>query len=121
MSELILALAIALTGGMGAALRYLTDRSLPARVRERYAWGTLIVNAMGSLALGLLTGASLTHPAGAVVATGLLGGYTTFSTASVESIRLLLDKRYLASLAHGPGMLIVCTALAVVGIVLTNT
>nr|WP_323368288.1 CrcB family protein [Leucobacter muris] len=49
------------------------------------------------------------------------GGYTTFSTASLDSVRLLAARRYLAALWNGPGMLILATALAVLGIVLARS
>lgn len=120
MNELLPALAIALAGGIGSALRYLADNSLPARLRARFPWGTMIVNLTGSLLLGLVTGLTLGHPWGAILATGLLGGYTTFSTASLESIRLLIAKRYTAALLHGPGMLITCTTLSITGILITT-
>lgn len=120
MSGILLAVAIAIAGGIGSALRYLVDNSVPARLRARFPWGTMIVNLTGSLLLGLVTGLTLGHPWGAILATGLLGGYTTFSTASLESIRLLIAKRYAAALLNGPGMVIACTTLAVAGILITS-
>jgi CrcB protein len=50
-----------------------------------------------------------------IIGTGLLGGYTTFSAASVETVRLLEDRRYAAATFHGVGMLIGCTAAAALG------
>lgn len=120
MNELVLVLIVAVAGGVGSALRYVVDHSLPAPVRERYPWGTMLVNLTGSFLLGLVTGLAPAGPWGVVVATGLLGGYTTFSTASLESVRLLTEKRWAAALAHGPGMLVACTTLAVGGLLLTT-
>jgi CrcB protein len=48
----------------------------------------------------------------AVVGTGFLGGYTTFSTASFETAGLLLDRRPLAAAANGLGVLVMCVAAA---------
>lgn len=119
MNELLLPIVIAMAGGIGSAMRYLADNSLPARLRGRFPWGTMTVNLTGSLLLGLITGLTLAHPWSAIIATGLLGGYTTFSAASLESIRLLTERRYVAALANGPGMLLACTALSVIGVLST--
>lgn len=118
MNELLLALAIALAGGVGSALRYLADNSLPAGLRARFPWGTMIVNLSGSFLLGVITGLTLAGPWGAIIGTGLLGGYTTFSTASLESIRLLAARRYIAALLNGPGMLLACATLSLIGILI---
>jgi len=50
-----------------------------------------------------------------VSGTGLLGGYTTFSTASFETVRLLEERRYLAALTNGFGLLLAATAAAAAG------
>ena len=119
MSGAGLAIGIALAGGLGAAVRHLVDTSLPDRVRARFPWGIMLINLTGSFALGLLAGLALDHPVASVLSVGFLGGYTTFSTASLDSVRLLAARRYGAALWNGPGMLILATALALHGIVLT--
>ncbi|QZY51952.1 fluoride efflux transporter FluC [Leucobacter tenebrionis] len=116
MSGFALALGIAAAGGLGAALRHLVDSSLPDRVRARFPWGIMLINLTGSFALGLLVGLALDHPIASVLSTGFLGGYTTFSTASLDSVRLLAARRYGAALWNGPGMLILATGIAVCGI-----
>jgi fluoride exporter len=45
----------------------------------------------------------------------MLGGYTTFSTASFETVRLIEDRRYVAAAFNGAGMLLICTAAAAIG------
>ncbi|WP_108249573.1 fluoride efflux transporter CrcB [Planctomonas deserti] len=116
---MILVLA-ALAGGFGAAARFVLDSLLRARIPVRYPVGTAVINASGSLLLGLVTGlaaASLLSPELQVVlGTGLLGGYTTFSTASVETVRLVREGRAGAALAHSVGMLVTCTAFAALGL-----
>ncbi|MGC0273788.1 fluoride efflux transporter FluC [Pseudactinotalea sp. Z1739] len=121
MSGLGTALVVALAGGVGSALRFLADRAVPTRARDRYPWGTMIVNLTGSLALGVLTGMLLDHTWAPVLTVGLLGGYTTFSTASLECLELLRQERRAAALLHGPGMIVACTAVAISGILLTAT
>ncbi|MGY2899808.1 CrcB-like protein involved in camphor resistance [Curtobacterium flaccumfaciens] len=51
-----------------------------------------------------------------VVGTGLIGGYTTFSTASVEAVRLALENRYRAAAAHGLVNLVACVLVALLGL-----
>jgi CrcB protein len=119
MSNLTLVLAIAAAGGLGAALRYAIDSTLTALLRPRFPWAIMLINLSGSFALGCLTGATLENDLMRVMAVGLLGGYTTFSTASLDSVRLLAARRYWAALLNGPGMLVACVALAALGIVLT--
>ncbi|MER7959062.1 fluoride efflux transporter CrcB [Streptomyces sp. NPDC096030] len=72
---------------VGAPLRYLTDRALRARHDSAFPWGTFTVNVAGSFVLGLLTGVSSAH-ARLVLATGLCGALTTYSTFSYETLKL---------------------------------
>ncbi|MBL3700218.1 chromosome condensation protein CrcB [Leucobacter luti] len=116
----MLAVGIAVAGGLGAAARFAVDRSVPERIRARFPIGIVIVNLTGSFALGLLAGAALDDPIGGVLATGFLGGYTTFSTASLDTLRLLRARRFGAALLHGPGVLCASVALAVAGILLAR-
>lgn len=112
---------IALAGGVGAAMRFLLDSWIVTRVRHRVPLGTIVINLVGSFVLGLLVGhfghaSELTK----VVGTGAMGGFTTFSTASVESARLLLDPKAprngrLVGVLHGVGMLVGAVLLAALG------
>ncbi|NNG35712.1 fluoride efflux transporter FluC [Nakamurella aerolata] len=103
-------LAAALAGGAGAALRFAVDSALNTLRRTDFPIATSLVNLTGSLLLGLLTGVALGHgnsPAWLTIAGGgLLGGYTTFSAAAVESVRLLEQRRYRAGALTSLGMLI---------------
>ncbi|MFY4722530.1 fluoride efflux transporter CrcB [Streptomyces sp. LaBMicrA B280] len=77
---------------VGAPARYLTDRAVQSRHDSVFPWGTLVVNAVGSLILGLVTGAVATGTAGPplqlLLGTGLCGALTTYSTFSYETLRL---------------------------------
>lgn len=110
----------ALAGGLGAACRFVLDTLLRALRPTPYPLGTAVINVTGSLLLGLVTGlaaASLMSPQWQVVlGTGLLGGYTTFSAASVETVRLARAGRRGAALAHSLGLLVTCTASAALGL-----
>lgn len=86
---------VMLAAGVGAPLRYLVDQAVQHRRDGSFPAGTFTINITGSLLLGLLTGLAAHHGLPAVVLTvlgsGLLGAYTTFSTFTYETIRLLED------------------------------
>ncbi|MEU7182523.1 fluoride efflux transporter CrcB [Streptomyces celluloflavus] len=80
---------------VGAPLRFLTDRFVQSRHDTVFPWGTFTVNVVGSLILGVLTGAVVAGAASAhvqlLVGTGLCGALTTYSTFSYETLRLAED------------------------------
>lgn len=81
---------VALAAGLGAVLRYLVDRAVPPLhpvPAHSFPRGTIVVNTTGSFLLGVVTGA-VTGDLGTVLSVGLLGGYTTLSTFSVETMAL---------------------------------
>jgi fluoride exporter len=80
-------LGVGLAGAVGAFARFGLD-TLVARRWPSFPAGTLAVNVSGAFALGLLVGASAGHDVLLVVGTGLVGGYTTFSTWMLETQRL---------------------------------
>jgi CrcB protein len=88
-------LFVCLGAAFGAPLRYLVDRGIQARHDTVIPWGTLTVNLVGSLVLGLLTGLAAHRdvPPEVVLAvgTGLCGAMTTYSTFSYETLRLFED------------------------------
>lgn len=112
---------IGVAGGAGAALRFVVDQLVGARWGRRFPWGITVINITGSFALGVLTGLALDHPAAAIVSTGALGGFTTFSTASVDTVRALMAKRVSAALVSAVGTLVGAVGLALCGILLGAT
>ncbi|WP_317451074.1 CrcB family protein [Microbacterium thalassium] len=116
MSRPLLMLLVALAGGAGAGLRYVVDRLVPAR--RGFPVGVLLVNISGSLALGVLTGlgAVVAPQLGLVLGLGLLGGYTTFSTVSVESVLLAERGRWRDAAANLLGTLLLSAAAAAAGL-----
>lgn len=95
---LLLFLMVAAGGLLGAPSRFLLDRAVTTRVDSDLPWGTLTVNVSGSLLLGLLAGLTvhqhLPAPAAALLGTGFCGAYTTFSTFTFETVRLVEEGRY---------------------------
>jgi CrcB protein len=116
----IVFLLLALAGGVGSACRLLVDGVVRSRMTTAYPIGTTIINVTGSLLLGLLTGLVLSGLVAEewrlVLGTGFLGGYTTFSTASFETVRLIGERRFVAALANGLGMLAVSAIAAGLGL-----
>nr|AYC79622.1 fluoride efflux transporter CrcB [uncultured bacterium] len=85
----MIALWVALGAAVGAPARYLTDRALQRRLGSRLPVGTLAVNLVASLVLGLLVGASgVTVGAFAFVGTGFCGALSTWSTFGFEVVGL---------------------------------
>ncbi|MBU4465569.1 MAG: fluoride efflux transporter CrcB [Actinobacteria bacterium] len=119
MSPLVFA-ALALAGGAGAVCRFVLDGIVRSRVRARLPIGTILINVTGSLLLGLVVGAVsaglLPHEVQLIVGVGFLGGYTTFSTASFETVRLVQERRWLGALMNGLGVIVVATAAAGLGL-----
>ncbi|UXN22224.1 CrcB family protein [Curtobacterium flaccumfaciens] len=113
-------LAVAAGGGVGAAGRFLLDGLINTGREFRLPVGTLTINITGSLLLGLIVGAASHLGAApvAVLGTGVMGGYTTFSTASFETVRLARSGRITAAAANGLGMLVLSVAAAIAGILL---
>ena len=86
-------------GGIGAVCRYLTTTHIGARFGTVFPWGTLAVNTIGSFLMGLIMGVllllteraeiSLAEPARLLLTVGFLGGFTTFSSLSLETLTLM--------------------------------
>ncbi|SOD65290.1 CrcB protein [Streptomyces zhaozhouensis] len=92
---------VAAGGAGGAALRYAVDRGLRLWHDGAFPWGTLLVNLLGSLVLGALTGALWAGAAGErlglLLGTGFCGALTTWSTLSYETLRLAETGRWPAA------------------------
>ncbi|KAA9089395.1 fluoride efflux transporter FluC [Microbacterium radiodurans] len=82
--------ALIVAGGLGAGVRYVVDALVTRGRQGAFPIGILVVNVTGSTLLGLVTGlGALVGPDWlAVVGVGLLGGYTTFSTVSLDTVEL---------------------------------
>ncbi|MEV7694418.1 CrcB family protein [Microbacterium sp. NPDC089189] len=114
----LLFVLVALAGGVGAGARYLLDLGVSALTGDRFPWGILVVNVTGSFALGLLTGATSDAAVLAVIGTGLLGGFTTFSTVASVSAVMLSERRTPAAVANTLGTLAGAVAAAAGGLAL---
>jgi CrcB protein len=107
---------VALGGGIGAAMRYLTSEWLAT---DGFPWPTFVVNLVGSLFLGAVAVALAEHVVSQNVAlllgTGLLGGLTTMSTFSVETIRMFEEQQSGLAFTYVGLTMILCPLMALIG------
>ena len=84
---------VGLAGAAGALARYLLGRLIAERTKTLFPWGTILINVSGAFFIGLLLGLAsqraINTQAQTILATGFLGGYTTFSTMSWEGVQLM--------------------------------
>jgi CrcB protein len=106
---------IAVGSGLGGAARYWCSGLAARMIGETFPWGTLIVNVVGSFIIGLVF--TLTGPDGRVfvsatarqfVLTGLCGGYTTFSSFSLQTLNLIENGQFLYAGANIVGSVVLC-------------
>ena len=101
-SAVINIIAIAVGAAIGANLRYSLSIWAAQRWGASFPYGTLIVNVIGSFAIGVVlvlatTRLNLSDPARLLIVTGLLGGFTTFSSLSFETYSLITNGSWLAA------------------------
>jgi len=114
-------LAIAAGGAIGALLRYATATQVANWLGRGFPWGTLAVNVLGSLAMGLLyvwlvERAGLSGEWRVFLTVGLLGAFTTFSTFSIETLVLIEQGDWLRAISYVLASVIVCIAAAGLGV-----
>jgi CrcB protein len=118
-------LALAAGGGLGAMLRFALALWVDARAGVHFPWGTLAVNVAGCFGIGVLATLADEHalvsPALRLfLVTGLLGGFTTFSTFGMETWQLVEDGRALAALGNAGGSVVAGLAAVVAGVAITR-
>ncbi len=118
-SLLVSSLWVAGGGALGAAARFLLAATLSAGGHV-FPWVTLGINIAGSLAIGLVwgwvAGAEWFQQWGRLfLVVGVLGGFTTFSTFSLEALLMLQAQRYLAVAGYAAGSVLLCIAGAGAG------
>jgi CrcB protein len=115
---------VALGGALGASLRYLTVRAALRLFGPGFPWGTVAVNVLGSLIMGLVAVALIERFPGAwgryapFVMTGVLGGYTTFSAFSLDALSMWEKGRALAAALYVGGSVAASIAALALGFAL---
>jgi fluoride exporter len=110
-------------GALGSVLRWLLSGAVQRWTGSPLPWGTFAVNALGSLLIGLFAALALERalipPSVRVfVIPGVLGGFTTFSAFSYETVALLRENQWTAALAYAAGSVAVGIIGAFVGLLL---
>jgi fluoride exporter len=117
-------LAVAACAFAGAVCRYLLDIAVQHRTHSPLPLGTLAVNVTGSVALGFVVGLGpydgLATTPRTLIGTGFLGAYTTFSTFSYETVRLVEDGAHREALVNTATSLGLGLAGAAVGLALAG-
>ncbi len=108
-------LLVALGGALGSIGRYAVSGLVATGFGETFPWGTLVVNVLGSFVIGFF--ATLTAPDGRVfvgagtrqfVMTGICGGFTTFSSFSLNTLNLIQDGEWLYAGGNIAGSVTLC-------------
>lgn len=106
---------IFLGSGLGGAARFALSGLVASRFGETFPWGTLIVNLTGSFVIGCF--ATLTAPDGRLlvsgstrllVMAGILGGYTTYSSFSLQTLALAREGEWLRAGGNATGTFVLC-------------
>jgi CrcB protein len=118
----MLVASLFVAGALGAPARYLLDGFVQSRTHRVFPWGTFVVNVSGSFVLGIITGWALYHGLGnlphVAIGTGFCGAFTTFSTFSYETVRLLEEGSVLASTLNALGSVAAGMIAAAAGLAL---
>jgi CrcB protein len=114
-------LAVGIGGGIGAILRYVVGAAFLQRFGPGFPWGTFFINVTGSFFIGVVAQLALSRAFGITptvrlfAATGVLGGYTTFSTFSLDTLTLVEDGAAPIALAYAAGSVVAGFVAAYVG------
>ena len=112
-------------GALGCVTRYLVSGWTYSLIGRALPYGTIAVNVIGSFLLGLIMESSLRStllsPELRIgITVGFMGGFTTFSTFSYETVRLLEDGNYMAAGANILLNVVICVMAAAIGIYLAR-
>lgn len=114
-------LLASLGGAIGAGLRYLTYVACGQWLSADFPWATLIVNIVGSFMMGAVTAAFLPYLGSSValrtfLATGILGGFTTFSAFSLDAVTLYENDSHVGLALYLVGSVLLSILALIVGI-----
>jgi fluoride exporter len=117
-------IGLVVAGIVGAPCRFLLDTAITDRRAGVFPLGTFVINTTGSFVLGFITGLALYHAfpdtPRIILGTGFCGAFTTFSTWSFETVRLLEQRDHRAAVVNAAGSLIVGAGAAGLGLALAT-
>jgi fluoride exporter len=118
---------VAIGGALGTTARYWLSGVVARSVGETFPWGTLVINVTGSFVIGFF--GALTGPDGRLfvgstarqfVMIGMCGGYTTFSSFSLQTLNLMNEGEWFRAAANIGLSVLLCLIAVWVGVVLAN-
>lgn len=113
-------------GAFGSVLRYLLATAIQKANSSNFPWGTVVVNILGCFVIGLLYVWLIDRPPNprmalrALLMVGVMGGFTTFSSFSLETVGLMMQGSYAAAALNVAGSVIVCLLGTTFGIALAR-
>ncbi len=120
---MVLAALVFVGGALGSICRFALSEAVARRSGDRFPWGTLAVNVLGSCLIGLILGwaervgeTDDTTQLVALLAVGFCGGLTTFSSFSLQTLALLLEGRWRSGAGNVVGSTALCVATAALGV-----
>lgn len=117
--------AIASGGALGAVLRHFLNNAVTHLMGTSFPWGIFLINILGSLVMGILVGlfAHIWQPQAemkAFLTVGILGGFTTFSTFSLDAVMLLERGAYVPAALYCLGSVVLAIAALFAGLYLVR-
>ena len=114
-------LLVCLGGALGSGARYLLTELAQKRFGVSFPWGTMFVNVVGSFLIGAILWASFDARSMSVEArlflgTGIMGGFTTYSSFNAETIAMAREGRYGAAAAYVSATFVVALLAGVLGL-----
>ena len=117
-------LLVALGGAIGATCRYVISNIVDKSIKGTFPISTFIINMLGCLLMGIFYGLSLkmniSENYRAIIVSGILGAFTTFSTFSMEGFTMLKNGEYLLMLSYILVSIIVGLVLVFIGMKVVN-
>ena len=112
-------LYVVIGGGLGSLFRYLLSGVIQKQSSSLFPYGTLVVNLFGALVIGFLwelfQNITVSSNIRVFIFMGILGGFTTFSTFSLETFNLIKDKQYMVALTNVVASNVFCIILVFAG------
>ena len=111
---------VAVGGALGSVARYGLGQAVDARWEVDFPVGTLLINLVGSFAIGLVAGFAPDAALRQLVMIGVLGGFTTFSSFSLQTVQLMSAGRYPAAAGYVAASVVLCLLGTMLGLALAK-
>ncbi len=113
-------LLVAIGGATGSICRYALNKLIEGLMGPEFPFGTMSINIIGSFFIGLVAGLTKDAMIWQLIIAGLLGGFTTFSSFSLQSVNLIQNGRPVAASLYIIGSVGLCLLGTLVGLLLAG-